>query len=224
MEGSDTYQFPKLKGSENYESWRIDAISALKSKGLWWFTSGKLEKSEIPNPCWNTRSYGVYWYFGCCCSEAIYEVEGENSTGGPQPYQPYEAEVTNSPISNTPLWESEPPNSPCSYTEQYYTKLIRLLEACPRVPDGYTFIYRLVPARGHPRLAMLFYTICPRPRPSTVPRWLCFYIPFALARGPSTVSIWIHRYPRFEGIHSRLNLIHPGWPRFCVVSVSFLAS
>ncbi len=175
-------------------------------------------------------------------------MEGENSTGGPQPYQPYEAEVTNSPISNTPLWESEPPNSPCSYTEQYYTKLIRLLEACPRVPDGYTFIYRLVPARGHPRLAMLFYTICPRPRPSTVPRWLCFYIPFALARGPSTVSrwlcfyipfalargpstvsrwlcfyipfalargpstvsIWIHRYPRFEGIHSRLNLIHPG--------------
>jgi hypothetical protein len=28
-------------------------------------------------------------------------VEGENSTSGPQPYQPYEAEVTNSPISNT---------------------------------------------------------------------------------------------------------------------------
>jgi len=27
-------------------------------------------------------------------------VEGENSTSGPQPYQPYEAEVTNSPISN----------------------------------------------------------------------------------------------------------------------------
>ncbi len=28
-------------------------------------------------------------------------MEGENSTGGPQPYQPYEAEVTDSPISNT---------------------------------------------------------------------------------------------------------------------------
>jgi len=28
-------------------------------------------------------------------------VEGENSTSGPQPYQPYEAEVTNSPISNS---------------------------------------------------------------------------------------------------------------------------
>jgi len=27
-------------------------------------------------------------------------VEGENSTSGPQPYQPCEAEVTNSPISN----------------------------------------------------------------------------------------------------------------------------
>jgi len=28
-------------------------------------------------------------------------VEGENSTSGPQPYQPYEAKVTNFPISNT---------------------------------------------------------------------------------------------------------------------------
>jgi hypothetical protein len=28
-------------------------------------------------------------------------VEDENSTSGPQPYQPYEAEVTNSPISNS---------------------------------------------------------------------------------------------------------------------------
>ena len=36
-------------------------------------------------------------------------MEGENSTGGPQPYQPYDAEVTNSPISNTPPGESEPP-------------------------------------------------------------------------------------------------------------------
>ncbi len=30
-------------------------------------------------------------------------MEGENSTSGPQPYQPYEAEVTNSPISNRRL-------------------------------------------------------------------------------------------------------------------------
>jgi len=36
-------------------------------------------------------------------------VEGENSISGPQPYQPYEAKVTNSSISNTPPWESKPP-------------------------------------------------------------------------------------------------------------------
>ncbi len=47
------------------------------------------------------------------------------------------------------------PSSSRSYTEQYHTKLIRLSEACPRVPDGYTFIYRLVPARGHPRFGSL---------------------------------------------------------------------
>jgi hypothetical protein len=34
-------------------------------------------------------------------------VEGENSTSGPQPYQPYEAEGTNSPISNTGSDHSE---------------------------------------------------------------------------------------------------------------------
>ena len=28
-------------------------------------------------------------------------MEGENSTSGPQPYQSYEAELANSPISNT---------------------------------------------------------------------------------------------------------------------------
>ncbi len=33
-------------------------------------------------------------------------MEGENSTTGPQPYQPYEAEVTNSPISNNTRMES----------------------------------------------------------------------------------------------------------------------
>jgi len=49
MEGSDNYRFPKLKGSENYESWKVDATSALKAKGLWWVTSGKLEKPEIPD-------------------------------------------------------------------------------------------------------------------------------------------------------------------------------
>jgi len=48
MEGSDTYRFPKLKGSDNYESWGVDVTSALKAKGLWWITSGKLGKPEIP--------------------------------------------------------------------------------------------------------------------------------------------------------------------------------
>ncbi len=33
-------------------------------------------------------------------------MEGENSTSGPQPYQPYEAEVTNSPISNSLVFEA----------------------------------------------------------------------------------------------------------------------
>jgi len=49
MEGSNSYRFPKLKGSENYESWRVDAISALKAKGLWFVTSGKLKKPKSRN-------------------------------------------------------------------------------------------------------------------------------------------------------------------------------
>lgn len=48
MESSDLYRFPKLKGNENYESWKVDIISALKAKGLWWVTSEKMEKPEIP--------------------------------------------------------------------------------------------------------------------------------------------------------------------------------
>ncbi len=49
MKGSNNYRFPKLKGSENYESWKIDIISTLKAKGLWWVTSGKLKKPVIPD-------------------------------------------------------------------------------------------------------------------------------------------------------------------------------
>ena len=49
MEGSDNYRFPKLKGSENYESWKVDITSTLKAKGLWWITSRKLEKPVIPD-------------------------------------------------------------------------------------------------------------------------------------------------------------------------------
>jgi hypothetical protein len=46
MEGSKNYRVPKLKGSENYESWKENITSALKAKGLWMITSGWLEKSE----------------------------------------------------------------------------------------------------------------------------------------------------------------------------------
>ncbi len=49
MKGSDNYRFPKLKGSENYESWKVDITSTLKAKGLWWVTSRKLKKPIIPN-------------------------------------------------------------------------------------------------------------------------------------------------------------------------------
>ncbi len=45
MKGSKTYRVPKLKGSENYESWKKDIINVLKAKGLWMITSGKLKKS-----------------------------------------------------------------------------------------------------------------------------------------------------------------------------------
>ncbi len=45
MEGSKNYRVPKLKGSENYESWKEDITNALKAKGLWMITSEKLEKS-----------------------------------------------------------------------------------------------------------------------------------------------------------------------------------
>jgi len=44
MKGSKTYRVPKLKGSENYESWKKDITNVLKAKGLWMITSGKLEK------------------------------------------------------------------------------------------------------------------------------------------------------------------------------------
>ncbi len=46
---------------------------------------------------------------------------------------------------------------------------------------GYPFIYRLPSPEALPRLAMLLYTVCPRPRPFH--GWLCFYIPFVPARG-----------------------------------------
>lgn len=42
------YEFPKLKGIENYEKWSDDMTIVLKMNGLWWVTSGKLEKPVIP--------------------------------------------------------------------------------------------------------------------------------------------------------------------------------
>ena len=57
----------------------------------------------VDGGCWNTRSYIwgilVFWslLYGGRLSRRL---EGENCTSGPRPYQPYEAEVTNSPISN----------------------------------------------------------------------------------------------------------------------------
>ncbi len=45
MKDSNFYQFLKLRKSENYESWRVDAISDLKVKDLWWVISRKLGKS-----------------------------------------------------------------------------------------------------------------------------------------------------------------------------------
>jgi hypothetical protein len=49
-------------------------------------------------------------------------VEGENSTSGPQPYQPYEAEVTNSPISNNRAIyvDVRPSIAPSNWQARYY--------------------------------------------------------------------------------------------------------
>ncbi len=49
MKGSNNYWFSKLKKSENYESWKVDIISILKVKDLWWIISRKLKKSINPN-------------------------------------------------------------------------------------------------------------------------------------------------------------------------------
>jgi len=54
--------------------------------------------------CWNTRSYGGILIFWLLLLEGYLEGFGRwklYSTSGPQPYQPYEAKVTNSPIFNS---------------------------------------------------------------------------------------------------------------------------
>ncbi len=49
MKDSNNYWFSKLKKSENYKSWKIDIISTLKVKDLWWVILKKLKKSIISN-------------------------------------------------------------------------------------------------------------------------------------------------------------------------------
>ncbi len=49
MKDLNNYWFSKLKKSENYESWKIDIISTLKVKDLWWIISRKLKKLIISN-------------------------------------------------------------------------------------------------------------------------------------------------------------------------------
>jgi len=49
--------------------------------------------------CWNTRSYGGILTFWLLLLGDYLGWEVENSTGGPQPYQPYEAEERHS-LSN----------------------------------------------------------------------------------------------------------------------------
>jgi len=99
-------------------------------------------------------------------------VEVENSTSRPQPYPPYEAEV------NTPLWEPKPP----------WTKIWSLqtpLSEALKIPR---LLHKVVPY-GADQVPPFTYQGAPFaliPRP--IHGWLCFHIPFALARGPSTVS------------------------------------
>ena len=162
-------------------------------------------------------------------------MEGENSTSGLQPYQPYEAEVTNSPISNTPLWESEPPNSPFfEASPAEASKLPRLLHgAVPYEADqtsrGLSTVWWLcfcipfVPARGHPRLVLLLYRLSP---PEAIHGWLSFVIPFVPARGYPRLAIlfytvcprprlstvgypFLYRLPSPEAIHGWLSFYIP---------------
>jgi len=59
MEGSENYRVPKLKGSENYDSWKEDITSALKAKGLWMITSEWLKKPEAPESNSSTAAASV---------------------------------------------------------------------------------------------------------------------------------------------------------------------
>jgi hypothetical protein len=161
-------------------------------------------------------------------------VEGENTTSGPQPYQPYEggdyhlpyfqhspmgirasmgqnSDIQAPPAEASKLPRLKRPSSPGSYTEQYHTKLIRLPEACPRVPGGYTFLYRLVPARGHPRFpggyAFIYRLVLARGHPRFPGGYTLIYR-LVLARGhPRLAMLLLYRLSPPEAIH--------GWLCFC---------
>ena len=105
-------------------------------------------------------------------------MEGENSTSGPQPYQPYEAEVTNSPISNTPLWESEPPWAKIRTSKLPFLKL----------PSSPFRSFQAPPAEAS-KLPRLLHGAVPYEADqasrglSTCSRWLYFSIPFGSPPG-----------------------------------------
>ena len=61
MDNMDSsFKFPKLKGNENYDSWKVDISNALKIKGLWWVTSGKVKKPEISENELNAEAEKAY--------------------------------------------------------------------------------------------------------------------------------------------------------------------
>ena len=122
------------------------------------------------------------------------------STSGPQLYQPYEAKVTNSLISNTPPWESKPPWAKIRTFKLSFLKLpattmflierLLLLLLLLQHPTAYTKPYHMEPTRLPHHLTRS--PCLPSFRGlSTVSRWLCFYIPFVGLRiGQNVNTLW----------------------------------
>jgi len=114
-------------------------------------------------------------------------VEGENSTSGPQPYQPYEGGDYPLPyFQHSPMGirASVDQNSDLQAPLSEASKLPRLLHGA--VPYGADqappFTYQGAP-----------FALIQRP----IHRCVNFYIPFALIRGLSTVSRWLYFYIPF---------------------------
>ncbi len=92
-----TFTF-QATSSDQERSW----VNLITTAGKWLVSSHtfRLNSFIVSHQNVGIRDHmGAYWYFGCCCLEAIYGIGVY--TSGPQPYQPYGAEVTNSPIFNT---------------------------------------------------------------------------------------------------------------------------